>query len=513
MRGQVSTEYLIIIGAILVVLIPLFYYAVQETNKNIRINQAGDVVNTLAQKTETVYSLGEGTRDYVWVTIPSGVYSTLVFNKTLQISFSNLGDITAFTRINVSGSIPKDQGTYRVIVEALEGTVFIGAVNDTNPPNVIGVSPSGKITVSSTTLGATTDEAARCKYDTSDEDYASMSSIFEGGGISHVKSLQNLTDGSYLYYARCIDYFNNVMSSSAVINFSVEVDSSIPVVSNVGATKKNVVAGSSVCVNASVSDDSIDQVWAMMTTPFNSPLPKVVNYTLSDSSSCSGSNGDGRYGNNIVMQAPGVWILNTAYANDTAGNLGFQIPFPNIEINVTANTSVGPGQGLTYVFPDAAFYFKTPSGGGFNTSDSAMNTLSNVLIDVTDDDKNTPASAKRFYYTDVGNVFEGFIMQLNKSKYDYSYISIRIKAVDSDVIPYNLSVYAYKDDNNILSANSTNFLITDISNPGFNRGYNEYIVTDTVNAGASSYIRLRIVPKTDMKKKQAHLSELDFGVA
>jgi len=513
MKAQVSTEYLVIIGVILVVLIPLFYYAIHEANDNIRINEAGDVVNTLAQKADTVYALGKGTRDYAWVTIPTGIKNTIVSNTTLQLSFSSLGDVTAYTRVNVSGNIPSTPGTYRIVIEALDNTVFIGPVNDTTPPKIIDTAPKSKVTTTAI-LSATTDEAARCKYDTSDKDYTSMSTLFDGGGIGHTKLLQNLTNGNYLYYARCIDYFSNAMQSSTIINFTADLDTTLPVVTNTASNKNKTTAGYSICVTATATDNTaVDSVWAIMTTPFDSPLPTTLNYTLQDTSSCAGGiSGDGKYGLDIVMQAPGIWTLNTAFANDTSGNFGFQNPYPNIKINVSANQSIGPGQGLTYIFPDVAYYFKTPNDIGFNGSDSVI-TLTNYLIALTDDDKNTPPSTARFYYTDVHDSYEGFIVQLNTSKDQYDYISIRIKAKDADILPYNLTVYAYKDNNNILTTNTTDFYIKEIIVPGVSRGFNEYLITNTAKAGTSQYIRLRIMPKTTILKKQAHITEIDFGVA
>ena len=56
-RGQVGLEYVMIVGAILVITIPLFFYALYETNYKVKLSQADDTVNTLANAADEVYSM------------------------------------------------------------------------------------------------------------------------------------------------------------------------------------------------------------------------------------------------------------------------------------------------------------------------------------------------------------------------------------------------------------------------------------------------------------------------
>ena len=81
-KGQSSIEYVLIVGMILVALIPLFVYSINKVNSEIKIHQADDAVNTVANAANIVYSLGSGTKKFVQITIPGGViYSTM--NGTL----------------------------------------------------------------------------------------------------------------------------------------------------------------------------------------------------------------------------------------------------------------------------------------------------------------------------------------------------------------------------------------------------------------------------------------------
>jgi uncharacterized protein (UPF0333 family) len=236
-RGQIGIEYLMILGAILLITIPLFFYAIYETNYKVRLNQADDTVNTLANAADTVYSMGPGSKKYVWVSIPSGVESSLVNESDIQLTLSIFGgssDITAFSKAVLVGSVPTGQGTYRIAVEALEaGIVRIGEeYNDTTPPVILRVYPtttSGQVICPGfITLGADTDEPATCKYDTTDppqtpEFYSTMSSNFDGRGLTHTSTIYVDTAQSKTYYARCQDTFGNTMTTSSAISFTTGV--------------------------------------------------------------------------------------------------------------------------------------------------------------------------------------------------------------------------------------------------------------------------------------------------
>lgn len=74
-----------------------------------------------------------------------------------------------------------------------------------------------------TILSVTTNEAATCKYSTSDQSYSSMINTFTNtGNIIHSTTIMGLTDGqSYNYYVRCKDTAGNAMTTSQSISFSV----------------------------------------------------------------------------------------------------------------------------------------------------------------------------------------------------------------------------------------------------------------------------------------------------
>lgn len=521
-KGQISYEYVMLVGVILVIMIPLFYFSFSKVSDTVRINQAEESVSVLAKAADTVYALGPGSKSYVWITVPSGVVSTSVNNKEILLRLSIFGSISDFhaaAKANVSGSFPFSQGTYKMSATMLEnGIIVIGLVNDTIPAVISNINPvTGSLVRNATfALSANTNENANCRYSTSSTFSFSSGTLFATtGGITH-SSILTLGNGDYNYYIKCNDTAGNINNNSnqGITSFTVNVDAANPVVSNTAVDKNRTISGSYICVNATATDNTgINNVWAMVTTPLTEPFQRVQNYTMSDTASCAGSIGDNIYGISILLQAPGIWYINTTFANDSANNIGFQSPYPNIKINVTNNISLGGGQGLTYVIIDRGWYYKTPDNNNLTANDT-QSSLSLLTIDLTDDDKNTPPSTNKFKYSNVKNVFEGFIIQLNKTQGDFDYVSIRLKVVDSDILPYNLTIYAYQSNNNsLVLMNTTSFQITNVFQAGVDRGMNEIMVTTTVKAGSSPFIKLRIVPDTTMNNKVAHISEADFGVA
>ena len=196
-KAQSSLEYVLIIGALLVVTIPLFYYVIHQSTTTLRPKQADDTVHALAAKTESVFFLSEGTKDHLWISIPGGISSTRIANKSITLFLSSGGEITAFTRANITGSIPSARGTYRISVEKIDNYVYVGLVNDTTIPKVITTSPTGIVRITNPLLSATTDEPSRCKYSPNDVNYDSMGTFFVGTGISHTFQLFGQSAASY----------------------------------------------------------------------------------------------------------------------------------------------------------------------------------------------------------------------------------------------------------------------------------------------------------------------------
>jgi len=124
MKGQVAIEYIILIGILLFITIPIFYYTLNQSKESTRISQAYDAVNAIANTADSVYALGPGNKRYIWVSMPSGVDSAEVENNEVVISLDVLGsssDFVGLTNANLTaGSLSTEEGSYRLEIEMLD---------------------------------------------------------------------------------------------------------------------------------------------------------------------------------------------------------------------------------------------------------------------------------------------------------------------------------------------------------------------------------------------------------
>ncbi len=126
-RGQVSLEYVMIVGVVFVLLVPFFYYALSQTSENLRLSQATDAINNLAAKVNSVCSLAPGTTMYADITIPSGISYTNVTRNIINAKTSRFGDIYRNVICTINGTLPSRQGTYRLpITKMPSGIVYVG---------------------------------------------------------------------------------------------------------------------------------------------------------------------------------------------------------------------------------------------------------------------------------------------------------------------------------------------------------------------------------------------------
>ncbi len=114
--------------------------------------------------------------------------------------------------------------TFSLIIDFIR-SIF----RDTTPPIATITAPIANqvlvVDTTSTTLFVTTNEAATCKWSTTDQLYSSMpdtNTMTGAGTSSHSATISGLTNGqNYNYYVRCQDTAGNAMISSVNISFNV----------------------------------------------------------------------------------------------------------------------------------------------------------------------------------------------------------------------------------------------------------------------------------------------------
>ncbi|MBW3017230.1 hypothetical protein KY316_02565 [Candidatus Woesearchaeota archaeon] len=131
-RAQSSMEYLLLTSFILgvvLVLIVLFQTYSQETLDNIRMTQADQIARKIVDSAEKVYYLGEPSKITIKAHMPSNVKSITIGNNEIFFVLStSQGDneIGYVTNINISGSLPVNEGIYEISVESKGSYVEVG---------------------------------------------------------------------------------------------------------------------------------------------------------------------------------------------------------------------------------------------------------------------------------------------------------------------------------------------------------------------------------------------------
>ena len=423
-RGQASLEYAIIVGILMVILIPLFYYALHRSSETVKSSQAEDAVNSLAAAADEVYSLSPGTKKYVWINIPAGVTSAQIQNAT-EISlrlgvYDQTGDIVSITKAPIVGTIPTAKGTYRIAVELLDsGIVQIGSGNDTTPPIIVWTSPSGQV-CNPITLRANTNEPARCKFDTTDKTYDTLAFTMFGNSLGHNYEQGVQAEGNYLYYVRCADAFNNKMASSKSINYSINystciqlapvptLDKTPPNVSLVNPAAGFVSASSQLNFFYNVTDNSSILLCKLLANV--SPalsltiLGTAANPLRNITNNITGSMDKGDYS----------WSVN---CTDAAGNEGASTS-RLIRINATKDSDVPvvnltlPLNGSVKKFNLINFFYNTTD----NTSGIKSCTIS--VYSVIDDAGSSQQQLTSFSVTEVKQ--QNFSMMLQKGNHTWN---------------------------------------------------------------------------------------------
>jgi uncharacterized protein (UPF0333 family) len=130
-EGQISVEYLVIIGFVTVITIPLiiiYHNFTQESSEEISSTQINQISKKIVDAAESVYYIGEPSQTTIRLNIPENVVlvnfssaKELVFR--IKTSLGKESDIVQSSSVNISGSLPIQKGSYLVTVKAMSNYV------------------------------------------------------------------------------------------------------------------------------------------------------------------------------------------------------------------------------------------------------------------------------------------------------------------------------------------------------------------------------------------------------
>jgi len=138
-------------------------------------------------------------------------------------SLSNYGYYTYYVRCrNTAGNVNQVTGriSFRYATKVTTPVVPVTPADKTAPV-ISSLVPSGDVNTANVTISCTTDEAAICKYGTTDGEFDSLADTMDtAGGMTHNKGVALTAAGKYTYYVRCKDAKGNKNTVSSQIGFN-----------------------------------------------------------------------------------------------------------------------------------------------------------------------------------------------------------------------------------------------------------------------------------------------------
>lgn len=124
-------EYVIIVGFILVIMIPLiliFYEHTSSTNDQVITSQVDMIAKKVVDSAESVYYLGEPSKTRIKVYMPTNVEDIIIYNKEIVFKVktrSGITDISQLSSVNISGNISATKGIHYISIESKGDYVWV----------------------------------------------------------------------------------------------------------------------------------------------------------------------------------------------------------------------------------------------------------------------------------------------------------------------------------------------------------------------------------------------------
>lgn len=130
-NAQVSVEYVIIVGFILVIMIPLiliFYEHTSSTNDQVITSQVDKIAKKVVDNAESIYYLGEPSKTRIKVYMPTNVEDIIIYEKEIVFKVktrSGITDISQLSSVNINGSISATKGIHYISIESKGDYVWV----------------------------------------------------------------------------------------------------------------------------------------------------------------------------------------------------------------------------------------------------------------------------------------------------------------------------------------------------------------------------------------------------
>lgn len=133
-RSQISMEYIIILGFVMIVIIGILGIALTYSGSikdSIKINQVNNFANKIISTAESVYYYGEPSKATISVYLPDGVKDITIMENSLFIStqvYSGLEKSSFSSDVPIEGIITTSSGIRKIVVMAEGNKTVINSI-------------------------------------------------------------------------------------------------------------------------------------------------------------------------------------------------------------------------------------------------------------------------------------------------------------------------------------------------------------------------------------------------
>ncbi len=134
-KAQVSMEYIIIIGFVIIMLIPATYIYIRYSGSSsdaLSSSKASQIANEIVKAANEVYYLGEDNQKNIEVSFPSNIEAIEFVNKEIVFrtkdSKGNIQEIVEVASVPLSGILPNIQGKKSITVRSLGNRVSVNII-------------------------------------------------------------------------------------------------------------------------------------------------------------------------------------------------------------------------------------------------------------------------------------------------------------------------------------------------------------------------------------------------
>ena len=130
-RAQVSMEYMIIVGFVAAITIPMiiiFTSHSTEMNEQVIANQVDNIASKIVDSAESVYYLGESSKVTFRVYIPKKISSVTIGNNEVVFYVTKLAgvdEVVKYCPVPINGSLSATSGIYDIVVESRGDYVWV----------------------------------------------------------------------------------------------------------------------------------------------------------------------------------------------------------------------------------------------------------------------------------------------------------------------------------------------------------------------------------------------------